>query len=117
MRRVFAVLFLTSVAAFAGSYAIELEGSGQHGPVGATLESPVCVTVTDSLTGEPVEGVSVVMRIRPGNGALLPLEGTDYIPLEQEESGVVHRLVVYTDEHGTARSGLRLSESMGGYGY
>ena len=113
MRRVFAVLFLTSITAFAGSYSIELQGSGQHGPVGATLESPVCVTVTDSITGQPVEDVAVIMRIRPGNGALLPLEDTEYIPLEQEPSGVIHRLVVYTDENGVARSGLRLSENMG----
>jgi len=107
------VLLLASAAVWAGPYSIELQGSGQHGRIGSTLNEPISVVVRDSLTGDPVEGVGVVMRVRPGNGVLLPLEGSESIPLEQEPSGEIHRLLVYTDEEGVARSGLMLSESMG----
>ena len=104
---------LVASAALAGPFHVELEGSGQHGRIGSTLDEPITVVVTDSLTGEPVSGVGVVMRVRPGNGYLLPLEGEESIPLEQESSGEIHRLLVYTGPEGRARSGLKLSESMG----
>ncbi|MFO7950080.1 MAG: Na/Pi cotransporter family protein [Candidatus Fermentibacteraceae bacterium] len=113
MLRTALVLLLASAAVWAGPYSIELQGSGQHGRIGSTLDEPISVVVRDSLTGEPLEGVGVVMRVRPGNGVLLPLEGSESVSLEQEPSGEIHRLLVYTDEEGVARSGLMLSESMG----
>lgn len=113
MLRALLAALLAAAVAWGAPYVIELEGSGQHGRIGSTLEEPVCVAVTDSATGEPVSGVGVVMRVRPGNGALLPLEDTESIPLEQEESGEIHRLLVYTDESGRARTGLRLADGMG----
>ncbi len=113
MLRTALALLLATAAVWAGPYSIELQGGGQHGRIGSTLDKPISVVVRDSLTGEPVEGVGVVMRVRPGNGVLLPLDGSQSIPLEQEPSGEIHRLLVYTNEEGVARSGLMLSESMG----
>ncbi len=72
---------------------VTTSGSGQEGRSGTWLESPLTLRVMD-LSGAPVPGAEVEFWVEDGIGAELSVYETR------------------TDEHGTARTRLRLGEKM-----